>query len=188
MIDDGLYVPLVEGDLLLEPLGESHREGLRAATAADPAIWDIYPVNYAGDAFDPAFDALLAGPPRRRVYAVLLGGQIAGMTAWIERGAPGWSIEIGNSYIAPDLRGTGLNGRVKRLMLDHAFSRGLRRVEFRVDERNARSGAAVVKLGGVKEGVLRAERITWTGHVRDTGVYAILAEHWRQGCAPFAPS
>jgi RimJ/RimL family protein N-acetyltransferase len=175
---DGLHVPLAEGDLRLEPLAEHHREGLRAATAADSEIWAIYPIDYAGDAFDPAFDKLLHATPQRRVYAVFAGDSLVGMTAWIERGEPGWAIEIGNTYIEPAVRGTGFNTRLKRLMLGHAFACGLTRVEFRVDERNKRSGAAVLKLGAIKEGVLRAERITWTGHVRDTGVYSILAGDW----------
>ena len=34
------------------------------------------------------------------------------------------------------------------------------------------------KLGAVREGVLRADRITWTGHVRDTVLFAILNEEW----------
>jgi len=173
---DTLYVPLADGDLRLEPLAERHREGLRAATAADTDIWEIYPVDYAGEAFDPGFDKLLHAAPQRRVYAIYSGKRVVGMTAWIERGELGWAIEIGNSYIAPDLRGTGFNTRLKHLMLGHAFACGLTRVEFRVDERNQRSGAAVLKLGAKKEGVLRAERITWTGHVRDTGVFSILAE------------
>jgi len=177
-MDDGLHVALSQGDLRLEPLTEAHREGLRAAIAADGEIWAVYPFDYAGEAFDPRFDWLLAGPPQRRPYAILRDGVVVGMTAWIERGAPGWSIEIGNSFILPELRGTGFNRRVKRLMLDHAFACGLKRVEFRVDERNQRSQGAVLKLGAVKEGVLRAERITWTGHVRDTGVFSILAEEW----------
>ena len=32
------------------------------------------------------------------------------------------------------------------------------------------------KLGAVREGVLRADRITWTGHVRDTVLFAILKD------------
>jgi RimJ/RimL family protein N-acetyltransferase len=67
---------------------------------------------------------------------------------------------------------------LKRLMLGHAFAAGIRRVEFRIDERNQRSQAAVAKLGAIKEGVLRAERITWTGHVRDTGLWSLLAGEW----------
>ena len=177
-MSDPLYIPLEDGDLRLEPLAERHREGLRAATAADSEIWAIYPYDYAGDAFDPRFDWLLEGPPRRSGYALLLEGRVVGMTAWIDRGEPGWSVEIGNSFILPELRGTGFNTRLKQLMIGHAFACGLKRVEFRVDERNQRSQAAVRKLGAVKEGVLRAERKTWTGHVRDTAVFSILAEEW----------
>ena len=109
-------------------------------------------------------------------YAIIDGDRLIGMTAWLR---PDWSaqtVEIGNSYIHPAARGTGFNGRLKKLMIDHAFAAGIRRIEFRIDERNARSQAAVAKLGGVKEGVLRAERMTWTGHVRDTGLWSLLTK------------
>ena len=131
-----------------------------------------------GDYFDPQFASLLNGGPARRVYAVLVDGALVGMTAWIDQGQPGWSIEIGNSYILPVLRGTGLNGRIKRLLLDHAFACGLERVVFKVDAINLRSRAAVRKLGAREEGVLRHERNTWTGRVRDTVVHAILRDEW----------
>ena len=49
---------------------------------------------------------------------------------------------------------------------------------FRVDRRNGRSQAAMKKLGAVREGVLRADRITWTGHVRDTVLFAILKDEY----------
>ena len=78
----------------------------------------------------------------------------------------------------PTPAGTGLNRRVKDMMLSRAFDCGIRRVEFRVDNRNARSQAAVKKLGAVREGLLRADRITWTGHVRDTMLFAILKDEW----------
>jgi RimJ/RimL family protein N-acetyltransferase len=178
MSDDGLHVPLHAGDLALVPLAEAHREGLRAACARDDAIWEIYPANYHGDAFDPQFDRLLAGGAQRRLYAIVVDGTVAGMTAWIDQGQPGWSIEIGNTFIVPSLRGTGLNTRVKQLLLDHAFACGLERVAFKIDTRNARSQAAVVKLGATREGVLRHERKTWTGHVRDTVAFSILKAEW----------
>ena len=63
-------------------------------------------------------------------------------------------------------------------MLKRAFDCGIRRVEFRVDSRNGRSQAAMTKLGAVREGVIRADRITWTGHVRDTVLFSILKEEW----------
>ena len=34
------------------------------------------------------------------------------------------------------------------------------------------------KLGAVREGVMRADRITWTGHVRDTVLFSILKDEW----------
>ncbi len=63
-------------------------------------------------------------------------------------------------------------------MLRRAFDCAIRRVEFRVDARNGRSQAAMKKLGAVREGLLRADRITWTGHVRDTVLFAILKNEW----------
>ena len=179
MSDAALYVPLEEDDLLLEPLAEVYREGLRLACAEDREIWDIYPFCYIGEHFDPQFDSLLGGGPGRRVYAVLLEGRIVGMTAWIAFGDPGWSIEIGNSFILPSLRSNGFNRRLKRLMLDHAFACGIERVVFKVDVINTRSRAAVRKLGAVEEGVMRRERKTWTGRVRDTVIYGLLREDWQ---------
>ena len=63
-------------------------------------------------------------------------------------------------------------------MLRRSFDCGIRRVEFRVDSRNGRSQAAMKKLGAVREGVLRADRITWNGHVRDTVLFSILRHEW----------
>lgn len=175
---DRLYVELADGDLRLLKLAETHREALRAVCAADSDIWPIYSSSFGPDHFDASFTALIAHDARMP-YAIVDGDRLVGMTAWLR---PDWTaetVEIGNSYIHPDARGTGFNGRVKRLMLDHAFGAGIRRIEFRIDERNKRSQAAVAKLGCTKEGVLRSERITWTGYVRDTGLWSLLAEEWR---------
>ena len=178
MSDDGLYVALQDGDLQLAPLAERHREPLRRACAADPEIWDIYPFSYLGDAFDPQFDRMLNGGMARRCYAIEHNGAVIGMTAWIASGDFGWSIEIGNSYITPDQRGTGVNRQFKKLMLDHAFACGLQRVGFKVDAINTRSRAAVLKLGCTLEGIVRRERQTWTGRVRDTVLFSILRDEW----------
>lgn len=169
--------PTTDGDLRLEPLTQVHRAALRAACELDPEIWLIYSVSYGPGHFDASFEALLARPNTQAV-AILLAGELVGMSAYLaiepERGV----LEIGNTYYVPRLRGTGFNRRVKDLMLARAFACGFRRVEFRVDARNARSQAAMAKLGAVREGVLRADRITWTGHVRDTVLFSILAAEW----------
>ena len=175
---DALYVELADGDLRLVKLTEAHREALRPVCAADPDIWPIYSSSFGPDHFDASFAALI-GHENRMPYAIMDGERLVGMTAWLR---PDWSaqtVEIGNSYIHPEARGTGFNGRLKRLMIDHAFCAGIRRIEFRIDERNKRSQAAVAKLGCTKEGVLRSERITWTGYLRDTGLWSLLSGEWR---------
>ncbi len=175
-----LYAPLSDGSLKLAPLTEAHRTGLGAACAEDLEIWAIYPFSYAPEHFDNAFDLMLAGTKGRQAYAIFEGDEIVGMTSWLEHGAAGYSIEIGGSYIVPRLRGTGFNTRLKKLMLDHAFACGLNRVAFKVDNVNKRSQAAVLKLGCTQEGIFRAERIPWTGRVRDTVLFSILAEEWAE--------
>ncbi len=167
-----------DGGLVIERLREEHRQALKAACAQDRDIWQLYSVSYGPDHFDASFDLLLSRPTWKPL-AILLDGEVVGVSAYIavepERGV----LEIGNTYYLPGLRGTGFNQRVKDLMLGRAFACGFRRIEFRIDSRNARSRAAVAKIGGIEEGVLRADRITWTGHVRDTMLFSILAEEWR---------
>jgi len=165
------------GDLRIDPLDERHRAALKAACALDPDVWPIYSVSYDPEHFDASLDALLARP-NSHAFAILLAGEVVGMSAYLGIDAERGVLEIGNTYYVPRLRGTGFNRRVKELMLARAFACGFRRVEFRVDARNARSQAAMAKLGAVREGLLRADRITWTGHVRDTMLFSILAAEW----------
>jgi RimJ/RimL family protein N-acetyltransferase len=173
-----LGAPFDDGALTLEPLAERHRAALQAACAQDPAIWPLYPVSWAPDHFDAQFDALLARPASFP-FAIVLDGALVGMTAYLGHLPERQTVEIGNTFLVPPVRGTGLNRRIKRLLLDRAFALGIRRVELRVDMRNARSLAAVARLGAQREAVLRAERVTWTGHVRDAALFSILAEEWR---------
>ncbi|HEV2747447.1 MAG TPA: GNAT family protein [Allosphingosinicella sp.] len=174
-----LAAPMADRELRLEPLAEAHRKALRQACAQDAEIWNIYPANYAGADFDRNFETCLAGPGQI-AFALFAGERLVGMSSYLGIDGANRVLEIGRTYIAPRLRGTGFNRRVKRLMLDCAFAEGFTRVEFRIDTRNTRSMAAVETLGAVREGTLRRNRITWTGYVRDTAVYGLLAEEWRE--------
>ena len=170
--------PMRDGEVRLEPLAEAHRQGLGEACAQDREIWQIYATSFDPEHFNESFDLLLA-KPNWQPFAILKEERIAGMSAYLgiepERGV----LEIGNTYYVPGLRGTGFNRRIKELMIGRAIACGYRRIEFRVDARNGRSQAAMSKIGGVREGVLRQDRITWTGHVRDTVLFSILADEWR---------
>ncbi len=165
------------GTITLEPAHEKHREGLRIVCDPSDPIWEIYPANWSGPNFDPSFEDMLSNPGRH-CFTILLDRVAVGTTSLINLKLNQQTLEIGGTFLAAPARGIGLNSRVKRLQLDRLFGSGIRRVEFRVDERNKRSQAAVMKLGCTQEGILRAERITWTGHVRNTVVFSLLAEEW----------
>ena len=153
------------------------RDALKAACAEDREIWDIYSINFGPEDFDATIDALTT-TPRNRTFVLFDGDELAGMSSFLGIDEGRQTLEIGGTYYRPHLRGTGINARIKDMMLKRAFACGIRRVEFRIDIRNQRSQAAMKKLGAVREGVLRADRITWTGHVRDTVLFAILKDEW----------
>jgi len=171
-----LAEPMTGDGCRAEPLAEVHRDRLREACAEDPDIWEIYYISYAPEHFDASFDALLKRPwvP----FALFEGDTLVGMSCFINIDDGRQTLEIGSTYYRPAFRGMGYNARAKDTMMRHAFDRGYRRIEFRVDSRNARSQAAMKKLGAVREGVMRADRITYTGHVRDTVLFSILKEEW----------
>ncbi len=158
---------------------EQHRRALGDACAEDGDIWTIYANNFGPAGFDDSIDFYRSNP-RNRTFVLYNGEELAGMSSFLGIDTDREVLEIGGTYYRPRLRGTGFNRRVKAMMLARAFDCGFRRVEFRVDSRNARSQAAMAKLGAVREGVLRADRVTWNGHVRDTVLFSILKDEWRR--------
>jgi RimJ/RimL family protein N-acetyltransferase len=175
---NALDAPMTGDGCRAELFTEVHREALKSACADDGEIWQIYANNFGPDGFDASID-LYTQNPRNRTFVLFDGDELAGMSSYLGIDEARQVLEIGGSYYRPHLRGTGFNQRVKAMMLERAFSSGFRRVEFRVDQRNARSQAAMKKLGAVREGVMRADRITWTGHVRDTVLFALLKDEWQ---------
>ncbi len=176
-----LATALADGDVGLDLLKDSHLPDLRRACAEDRDIWAIYPFSMLDEHFDTAVERMesfhqMQGWVR---YAAFQAGRLVGMTSYINPDPANGVVEIGGTYFVPSVRGTKYNATAKRLMIDHAFACGFRKIEFRVDTRNARSLRAVAKLGAVHEGTLRQNRITWTGYIRDTAVFGLLASEWQ---------
>ncbi len=165
----------------LVPLNDVHRAELQAACAADLVTWrDLYPHSMAPEHFDAAWTKMMAQAEDGSwiPHAVIVQERCVGMTSYIGPDRVNASVEIGGTYYHPDHRGGPVNPAAKRLMLEHAFGAGARRVQLNVDAINLRSRAAVLKLGAVQEGILRQNRVVWTGRVRDTVVFSILADEW----------
>jgi len=57
---------------------------------------------------------------------------------------------------------------------------GTIRVQFKTDELNVSSQRAIERIGGVKEGILRNERIRSNGFVRNAVVYSIIDSEWSE--------
>lgn len=175
-----LSTPLSDGNTRLELRTEAHREPLRAACATDPGVWNVYPFSMLDEHFDQGFDMIgaLQATSNWTNFAVLNGNAVVGMTNYINADSINHVVEIGGTYITPEVRGGPFNRAMKDLLINHAIACGYTRIEFRVDTRNERSMAAVLKLGASHEGTLRKNRITWTGYVRDTAVFGLLASEW----------
>lgn len=174
---ENLRAELTSAEVRLVPLADYHLEPLRAACAEDPDIWEIYPHSMLGDHFDAAIGSRRATPGV--IFAACLGEDVVGITSYLRPDPANGVVEIGGTYIAPRVRDTHYNRTMKKLLIEHAFAQGYGRIVFLVDERNLRSQAAVLKLGATREGMLRRDRITWTGHLRNTCVFGLLREEWQ---------
>jgi RimJ/RimL family protein N-acetyltransferase len=182
MIKDFPHRPLANAFVTLEPLSEVHREPLRAACAADPDVWrELYSLSLLGEHFDRFWTEKRIADRDSGAshhFAVLRDGRCVGITAFLKIDRANAGVEIGLTYYAPEARGGPVNPSAKRLLLEEAFAAGIVRVQFNVDEINARSRAAVLKLGATFEGIQRWDRIVWTGRRRSTAVYSIIAPEW----------
>jgi N-acetyltransferase len=175
-------VPLLGASVRLEPYEESLKAEVRTALDCDPEAWNLFAMSGQGDHFESWWSNIdrevRAG--HRLAYAIrdLSDHRIVGTSSFLNIRPERCCVEIGATFLHPTVRAGYVNAEAKLLMLEHAFLRGARRVELVTDLRNTRSQAAIAKLGAVREGVLRRDRVTWTGHVRDSVLYAITDLDW----------
>jgi N-acetyltransferase len=180
----------------LEPLSRGHLAGLVSAAAAARELYRFSPVPLTSDAMQEYIDTAAswrdAGTAIPFATVRLDDGTIVGSTRFwnIER----WSwpaghtrcgrespdaCEIGYTWLSPAAVRTAANTEAKLLMLTHAFEVWhVLRVCFHTDARNARSHAALERLGAKFEGILRSHRLAADYTARDSVRYSILAEEW----------
>ncbi|HEY4344959.1 MAG TPA: GNAT family protein [Parvibaculum sp.] len=182
-------VPLQAAGVALEPLAEAHRAGL-ADAGADPAVWRHLPYNVAPGTpggLDRWFDASLKlqETHKEAIWAVRgRDGSIVGSTRYLNIAAGDLRVEIGGTWYAPSVWAGVVNPACKFMLLCHGFETlGLNRIELKTDARNARSQAAIAKLGAIREGVFRRHMVLPDGHIRDTVYFSIIREEWPQAKA-----
>lgn len=181
-------VVLQDANVRLEPLEERHLPALYALSD-DPDFWrwrfrEPVAARPAG-----AWEAWLAQARLGRELGHELpfvvrmpsadAAPIVGTTRFMTFEPAHRRVEIGATFYAAAARGTKCNPACKRLLLAHAFEAlGCVRVELKCDARNARSRAAIAKLGAVEEGVLRQHMTLADGFARDSVYFSVLDREW----------
>ena len=193
----GTEVILLTGRYVrLEPLERRHVDGLVAAAVADPSLYQWSPVPQgkieAITYVDTAVDWRNAGTAVPFATVRVDDGVIIGSTRFwnLERWSwpPGHprhgrlvpdACEIGDTWFTRPAIRTAANTEAKLLMLTHAFETWqVLRVCFHTDARNQRSRAALERIGGKFEGILRAHRMAADYIARDSVRYSIVAAEW----------
>lgn len=177
-------VTLTGRHVRLEPIAEAHMASL-LRHAADPEVWTHFggPKLDTSEVLQGRIEAQKAERERGDVltFAVvpLATGEAVGTTAYFDVSAPDRRLEIGSTWLGRSVWRTAINTECKYLLLTHAFEMlGCLRVQLKTDIRNLRSQAAIERIGGVKEGVLRNHMRRRDGTQRDTVMYSIIAEEW----------
>ena len=103
----------------------------------------------------------------------------AGSTRFYDIQLNNQTLQLGYTWYGKEYRGTGLNRHCKYLLLQYAFEElEMERVEFRADNRNQVSIAAMKSIGCIEEGVLRSHLPNSNGGRRDSIVLSILKTAW----------
>jgi RimJ/RimL family protein N-acetyltransferase len=191
---------LLEGAFVrLEPLSEEHIDALVLAASEDRSNYQwTYTPEGRGQMTDYVADALekVAAGAHVAFATVRKGGaggdHVVGATRFCEMGfwqwPPGASqqrrgvpdvVDIGFTWLAGSAQRTPVNTEAKLLMMGHAFEVWeVHRVALQTDVRNARSRAAIERIGGRLDGILRADRPGADDTVRTSARFSILAAEW----------
>lgn len=167
----------------LEPLREAHAKDL-LTVAAGPEIWEWMSKDLSRTAeLDRWIEWAQMEEKMRVAYPFVVidkhQGRAVGSTRYMDIQEDDHGVEIGWTWYDPRVWGTHINPEVKLLLLRHAFEGwGAWRVQFKTDDRNTHSQAAIRKLGAHYEGTLRNHRMRRDGTVRHTVVFSIIREEW----------
>jgi RimJ/RimL family protein N-acetyltransferase len=192
---------VLEGQFVrLEPLSEEHIAPLVVAASEDRTNyqWTFTPegreqmTDYVVDALEKVAAGVHVAFATVRQGGAGSAPRVVGTTRFCEMGfwqwRPGAShqrhgvpdvVEIGFTWLAGSAQRTPVNTEAKLLMMGHAFEVWeVHRVALRTDVRNARSRAAIERIGGQLDGIVRADRPGADDTVRTSALFSILAAEW----------
>jgi N-acetyltransferase len=174
--------------VILRPLLLSDYDNLAGFAINEPDTWKYSLVSAAGeDGMRKYIDFALEQREQGKCYAFIiydkLAGKYAGCTRFYEIEPVNKSMLLGYTWYGKEFRGTGLNKQCKFLLLEFAFEKlCMERIEFRADNNNALSIAAMKSIGCIEEGVFRNHLPDdANGGRKNTIVLSILKQEWENG-------
>lgn len=176
----------LEDDLvLLRPLKESDVENLLEISINEPETWEYSLVRANGkENLINYIQLALKAKENKTEFPFIVfdkkSRKYAGSTRFYDINLDFKTLQLGYTWYGKDFRGTGLNKHCKFLLLQFAFETlGMERVEFRADNNNQRSIAAMKSIGCKVEGVLRNHMPTFGSEIRrDSIILSILRDEW----------
>lgn len=171
--------------VLLRPLLETDFDNLLDFSVNEPDTWkySLVPAN-GKENLENYIQIALAAKERKKEFPFIVfdkkSGKYAGSTRFYDINIAYKTLQLGYTWYGVAFRGTGLNKHCKLLLLQFAFETlEVERVEFRADNDNKRSIAAMKSIGCKEEGILRNHMPTYNSDVRrDTIILSILREEW----------
>lgn len=168
----------------LEPLEFSHFSDLLTYSINQPEIWKFSSIAAIGEEnFKNYLQIALDQREKLIEYAFVVYDkstkEYAGSTRFYDIQLQNKTLQLGYTWYGTQFHGTGLNKHCKYLLLEFAFEKmGMERVEFRADNTNERSKAAMKSIGCKVDGVLRSNMLKLDGTRRDSIVLSILRDEW----------
>jgi RimJ/RimL family protein N-acetyltransferase len=169
----------------LEPLAESHIDGLAVAAGEDRTTYGWTPVPDGVDGTRAYVRAVLEmqreGETIPFAQVRVADNAPVGVTRYLTLRSH--AVEIGGTWLGASAQRTPINTEAKLLLLTNAFETWhLGRVDFKTDARNDRSRNAIARLGATFEGVLynwqESHAAGEEGKLRDSAMFSITDAQW----------
>jgi RimJ/RimL family protein N-acetyltransferase len=170
--------------VLLRPITSLDDNELAVYVRTEPEIWkySLVAINEVAD-LKGYIDSAIQSRIEKTTYAFVVYDKAlkcyVGSTRFYDIQLAFETTQLGYTWYGKKVWGTGLNQHCKFLLLQFAFDQmNFKRVEFRADNDNKRSIAAMQKIGCKVEGVLRSHLPKPDGSRRDSIVLSITKDDW----------
>ncbi|SRR5258706_590259 len=170
--------------VLLRPLEQKDFNYLLPFALHEPELWKYSLVGAEGEeGLQHYMNITLEARKEGEEYAFIIfdkrTNEYAGSTRFYDLQPEFKTLQLGYTWYGKRFQGTGLNKHCKFLLLSFAFEQvDMERVEFRADNNNEKSIAAMKSIGCKVDGVLRSNMPKRDGGRRDSIVLSILKDEW----------